>query len=159
MTQTMPSSVHDSVSSFHLEDVDKHKESHSIICGRLQVPGISVQAGSKAITNERKYSKKQPSGRNLATDQERDVFSSIIGQLRGDYASKRSLDIVSSGSPYRNQENHTSIKRYLRREIVKSLKDDRERWWTEKAQKMEKAFAIGDNCSPKCSAHRSSRRC
>ena len=38
LTQTMPSSVHDSVSSFHLEDVNKHKESHSIICGRLQVP-------------------------------------------------------------------------------------------------------------------------
>ena len=35
---TMPSSLHDSVSIFHLEDANKHKRRHSIICGWLQAP-------------------------------------------------------------------------------------------------------------------------
>ena len=59
------------------------------------------------------------------------------------WISSRSVAFIESKKTVPASKDFDSTRRYLRRQLVKSLKDDRERWWTEIAQKMEKAFATG----------------
>ncbi|MGL5405228.1 MAG: endonuclease/exonuclease/phosphatase family protein, partial [Propionibacteriaceae bacterium] len=64
---------------------------------------------------------------------------------KNNWISKRSADLLAARMKIPPGNLHDSERKSLKRRLSRSLKNDRERWWTEKAREMEKASAIGNS--------------
>ncbi|KER21331.1 hypothetical protein T265_10331 [Opisthorchis viverrini] len=59
--------------------------------------------------------------------------------------STRSLSMIDDRNATPAGNEYDGARKSLKRQIVKSLRKDRELWWTSKAREMEKAFATGNS--------------
>ncbi|GAA51861.1 ATP-binding cassette transporter, partial [Clonorchis sinensis] len=61
------------------------------------------------------------------------------------WISARSLSMIDARKSIPAGNAYDSARKSLKRQIVKSLRKDRELWWKSKAREMEKAFATGNS--------------
>ena len=66
-------------------------------------------------------------------------------RLNEHWISSRSADLIAARKSIPATSDYDGARRSLKRRIIRSLKNDRERWWISKAQEMEKAFAAGNS--------------
>ncbi|GAA54036.1 ATP-binding cassette transporter [Clonorchis sinensis] len=66
-------------------------------------------------------------------------------RLNEHWISSRSADLIAARKSIPASSDYDGARRSLKRRIIRSLKNDRERWWISKAQEMEKAFAAGNS--------------
>ncbi|GAA31427.1 ATP-binding cassette transporter [Clonorchis sinensis] len=59
--------------------------------------------------------------------------------------SSRSLLLIDAKESIPPGNDYDGARKFLKRRIMKSLKEDRELWYTSKAQELEKAFATGNS--------------
>ena len=68
-----------------------------------------------------------------------------VGTLhRAHWISDRSVDLLERRRQIPPGPQHNQTRRHIRRELKRSLRSDREAWWTKKAEEMEAASNLGD---------------